>query len=405
MMSRYPLLLVPDWKCCLRSLLCIAGAHVAPLHALAIAQQAPRAVTEEMRIVPSDVIPGMMLSRVTDLLVNDAGLIFVADAGEYIIRVFDPAGKLLRSFGRKGQGPGEWRGAFDLFGTIGDTLIVRDQNTQDLNFFTSDGKLTRTWSARGRPLTVVAYLQGNRVMSEAAFYSRAPGKRFPGNDSTIAGVVDTTGSTVRRVIRYRGREDFVVHLPGVGPSDSGATFMLYPQPFIPQTVTPEDPKGRHGFVVLPAREFSGRQGQVKLLTIGANGNESERILQLEVRKFQPADVDAFVKERADALMPSATRRSVPRASIEKQIRDSLVTFEYLNPAEQVIIGSDGSIWIRPFWSKTDWSVITSGNAPSFSVRVPPGARLMQVSADMIWTVSSDSDGLPIIARFRIAARQ
>ena len=44
------------------------------------------------------------------IAVDDSGNIYTLDPKEIRIRVFDSKGKLLRAFGRRGQGPGEFSG-------------------------------------------------------------------------------------------------------------------------------------------------------------------------------------------------------------------------------------------------------------------------------------------------------
>ncbi len=63
------------------------------------------------------------------------GRIAVADNGVPDIRVFDPAGRHLRTFGARGDGPGEFNSPV-LMGTLpGDTLVVVDRMLRRLYLF------------------------------------------------------------------------------------------------------------------------------------------------------------------------------------------------------------------------------------------------------------------------------
>jgi hypothetical protein len=77
------------------------------------------------------------------LAVDDAGNIYTLDPKDVRIRVFDPDGKHLRSFGRKGQGPGEFSGPGSLRILPDNILEVFDVLNSRLSYFTLDGKSLR----------------------------------------------------------------------------------------------------------------------------------------------------------------------------------------------------------------------------------------------------------------------
>ena len=68
-------------------------------------------------------------------------------SGENIIFVFDKEGNLVRSFGRKGQGPGELQaqpsGFLSLSVTFKDEIAISDQNNHKISFFRRDGSLIK----------------------------------------------------------------------------------------------------------------------------------------------------------------------------------------------------------------------------------------------------------------------
>jgi outer membrane protein assembly factor BamB len=57
--------------------------------------------------------------------IDDAGNVYVLEGKQNKFYVFNPEGKLLLSFGKKGEGPGEIRFAF-IFFIVGDQVIVPD---------------------------------------------------------------------------------------------------------------------------------------------------------------------------------------------------------------------------------------------------------------------------------------
>jgi hypothetical protein len=68
-------------------------------------QGSPRLVPLDSAIVQD--APGVFVGRVTGFAVSPAGRYYLTDAGNLTIFEVDRSGRILRSFGRRGQGPGE----------------------------------------------------------------------------------------------------------------------------------------------------------------------------------------------------------------------------------------------------------------------------------------------------------
>ena len=77
------------------------------------------------------------------------------------LRLHSAQGKLISRIGRKGQGPGEFRGKLDLLGAGGDSVLVYDADNLRLTLFSPEGKLMHEWTAAdtkgspARPVRVV----------------------------------------------------------------------------------------------------------------------------------------------------------------------------------------------------------------------------------------------------------
>lgn len=68
-----------------------------------------------------------------DLAIADDGSVLVVDSKPTIIKVYDRSGRHVRSIGREGSGPGEFRSAY--VAVRGDTLVVQDpQNSRATTF-------------------------------------------------------------------------------------------------------------------------------------------------------------------------------------------------------------------------------------------------------------------------------
>jgi hypothetical protein len=86
----------------------------------------------------------LILGRAASITADSRGYVYVADGQEQTIEVLDPAGKVVREIGRKGRGPGEFRGLASL-GWFGDTLVALDASAWRIALFDRDGKPLDTW--------------------------------------------------------------------------------------------------------------------------------------------------------------------------------------------------------------------------------------------------------------------
>ncbi|MCX6560731.1 MAG: 6-bladed beta-propeller [Candidatus Aminicenantes bacterium] len=90
--------------------------------------------------------PGRDFSSIEGIAVRGDGSFFVLDAKECSIKAFDAKAKFLRSFGKKGQGPGEFNGPISLTITPANELMVEDSANRRLSYFSLDGKPLRQQS-------------------------------------------------------------------------------------------------------------------------------------------------------------------------------------------------------------------------------------------------------------------
>ncbi len=83
--------------------------------------------------------------RIGSIVADANGNLFVLDVIRDEVMVFSPKGEYLRTVGRRGPGPGEYRGPAHL-GLLGDTLVVSDMTDYRLCLFKLDGESIGQWS-------------------------------------------------------------------------------------------------------------------------------------------------------------------------------------------------------------------------------------------------------------------
>lgn len=101
------------------------------------------ALTPELTIGGADEGPGSF-SDVRGLAVDALGRVYVLEAQEQEVRLFDADGAFVRSLGRNGDGPGEFRGANGIAVDGSDRLWVYDPRGRRVTVFDSAGRLAET---------------------------------------------------------------------------------------------------------------------------------------------------------------------------------------------------------------------------------------------------------------------
>ncbi|MHB1297151.1 MAG: 6-bladed beta-propeller [Gemmatimonadaceae bacterium] len=86
--------------------------------------------------------PGELVNP-RDFAVDERGYVYVVDTKPEVIKVFDEKGRFVRSFGREGAGPGEFRVALHAVGA--GRVIVHDPQTSRLSVFDTSGAYLRSW--------------------------------------------------------------------------------------------------------------------------------------------------------------------------------------------------------------------------------------------------------------------
>jgi hypothetical protein len=99
----------------------------------------------------------------TSIGVDSVGNLYVLDAGNYTVSVFDREGRHLRSFGRRGAGPGELEFPSDMAVSRTGEVAVYDFARRALALFDADGSFTGTFPLPGPLQRQVVLLDDGRI--------------------------------------------------------------------------------------------------------------------------------------------------------------------------------------------------------------------------------------------------
>jgi sugar lactone lactonase YvrE len=89
----------------------------------------------------------------SDIVQDDTGNIYILDAGNCRVQKFDSEGKYIDTFGREGQGPGEFNTPTSLDIDANGNLIVSDPIGRKIQVFSTEGSLRKTMTLTKHPLS------------------------------------------------------------------------------------------------------------------------------------------------------------------------------------------------------------------------------------------------------------
>lgn len=87
-----------------------------------------------------------IFSEIRTIEVDNEGNIYVADSKEVCVKVFDKNGKHIRTFGKKGQGPGELQRPARMHLFAGKEIMIYDMANNRISYYSLDGKCLREMS-------------------------------------------------------------------------------------------------------------------------------------------------------------------------------------------------------------------------------------------------------------------
>ena len=159
--------------------------------------------------------PAYELFRVGGATRLSDGRIVVANAGTGELRVYDPDGLHLASWGGQGDGPGEFgpMAPGGLEPWPGDSLMARDAFSGRISIFAADGTFGRALRPEGGYALVVGSLTGGSVFAATltTYAGGPPGASELVRPDVEYGILEADGSVLRDLGAYPGSELYVVN--------------------------------------------------------------------------------------------------------------------------------------------------------------------------------------------------
>jgi hypothetical protein len=381
-------------------LLLLCGACSAA--SLPAAAQVPRIGPSDLRLEVELSESGRGGSHVFDKIVGVAlaenGRVVVADLFNNSIRVFESSGRLVREFGRRGGGPGEFDRML-AFGRAGQGVFVFDVGLRRVTKFALDGAIlseatvpTRDGERWESFYPWVPLRHGFHAVIMAVIVGSIEDRRQYDPGETLLLMrsngdrVTTLGQWVAGAVRYRfdGWPGLVNFVPGVEAPPTGGWGVAGDS----MVAVVDGVRGRiRVFRIAPAGA-----------TIAAEADLGWRPERLPQRQFADASVRALQprhpRTRADQFhfyMPEE------RGRVERVLLDGAMRVWLLEAPAPAVRAAN-----TPPRAAEQWTVIDPRNGTTaMTLQMPGGFSLLDIAGDRLAGVHTDALGVQSVRVFSI----
>jgi hypothetical protein len=391
----------------------VVGCVVVPILSmclLGVATAGAQPTARAVRLVQEVTIRGAVgddteaaLSSVSALAVRSDGVVMLAQPSDRVVRVFGPDGRFVRVVGRDGSGPGEFR-SIDRLGWLGDSLVVYDRAQRRYTVFTPAGRVARI-------VPIASLVMGKQVdgstQDEVGLFPN--GRALVITQTMLAGE-RRFPTEVRVAARLRGGAseallfEFAARVPRALLQFAGGITVPVQLPYIDTPLFGVAPNGNQ-IVLLERPTPSGPQGAFTIKRFSSSGKlMGTRTYEYAAERIGPREVDSLVAGRAEQMLPMINRNGqvTTLSALKVQIR-SAAKIPAFAPAfaTQLVVGDDGSVWVRLREADGRWLGIDSSGVLIGEVALPRYSAIAAATSRTIWAVGADADDLPVVTRYRL----
>lgn len=322
---------------------------------------------------------------INDVTTSPSGDIYVLDTGDKAVKVYSPAGRFVRRFGRAGGGPGEFQLPTAI--RVDSIVHVSDPAQQRMSYFALDGRHVRTARTPEVGERVVASLlplrHGRTIGATPAHMSIGP-----------EGETDQRNVEVL-VLAAGGRADTLLRLhsgtSAFHPRGGSMPFGMF-----------ESHAGRGGAHAVLGDSLvataDGYSGEVRWYRADPGGLTLIRTRQLPSRSRPVTPDDVRRMERT--LRAQDRPNELPRQLvIDPPPRISIAT--------QALFAADGSLWIRNTAGRDHahvWTVFDPRGEIAYRLSLPAGFDLRHVRGDRLYGIARTEDDAPLVRVYRLVRR-
>ena len=340
------------------------------------------------------------LSPVTWVALAGNGTVAIGQAQDHLVRFFDAKGKSLGTFGRDGEGPGEFR-RIDRAGWLADTLWVSDMSQPRFTVIGPEHKLLRTVAfAVGMRASERDSNESVQGFSSLALYANGDqltmGILPALDDPHLPSWAKTKANTGSRVVLGRVTSAGILLRPvAYTPFDQCGLDMSPLSKLCQRPIAEIGPNGDR--VVMAVAATSGAElGTFQVVVISQAGDT------IFARRFpfKAEQIDAHVRDSLTALAAAGPRPPQMRGMVSERPSPRIYP-----PLKRLVIGRDGTVWVelRVTGAGRPYLVLDpKGNAIGMAT-LPANVTLMAANRTTIWATQRDADDVESVVRFRVGS--
>jgi hypothetical protein len=369
----------------------------------------PLTAALELRVGSAD-DPELAFTWFRDLEVGPDGRIYTLHPQEHAIRMHDANGAFLGSFGRAGEGPGEFDSPSPM-GLLGDTLWVLDHGRYRFSFFDLDGQFLGSrvvpidlgTDPNHPPPRPTGLLADGTIAGASPAWSHLVASGDI--DSSAVLRLDSSGSTVDTIAAYSvANTAWEVR----DPNDERSMRLYRQQPFSDTelvTVSRQVPR----VVRVDRRLPTGSEApalRVTALTLDGD-TVFARAYSYTPIPIEAALVDSIIENLAASMSRAQFPGAPTRERAAEWARRSLLVPAYHPPVTQLLVGRDGSVWLcaeRTGGPTAAWRVLSPDGDPLGVVQFPARFVPLLADGDLVWGSEYDELDVPYIVRYRVGGR-
>ena len=337
------------------------------------------------------------LSSVGAIITSHDGLVYVTDPMERRILVFDAFGKLIRTMGRPGKGPGEFQ-RLGPIGLVGDTVWVGDPISRRVTLFGPSGELLRS-KLFGRPANS-GYELAYPVPSE--YLKDGSALAMPSMTAEYFGRPGFERVPVLRML-HDGRSDTAFFLSLTHYTwevSNGHELGHGTQPFSDATLAAFSSHGAGAVVV--ERQARTDEGQ-PVFTVVRIGGKAEQLYRVAIR-YDPLPIPREAVDSAiSALAEGAKGQFRSRREALAAFKAGIHVPSSCPPVSRVLFTGDDSVWLAREacgHSEVRWDRLSSTGMAQASIVLRNGVRIWEATGEYLWTVEVSDQGLPQVVRYK-----
>jgi hypothetical protein len=369
-------------------------------------------LVEDLSIGGSETIAEYRFTNITYLATGRDGSIFLVDwtalPGPVFVRQYDRNGKYVRTFGRQGQGPGEYFLSVHSVSELGDGRVIL-ADTRYINVFTAGGEYSTRWifgpgAIRGDPVVVglggIVYVPSRQAATSSPI---APQNIRAGRSTMVR--MSTDGTIIDTVVKPEW-------------NSSGPTL-----PFFPRMTSVWSPLGYFVTANTGSYAIDLRIPRASAGVVPPRWSEVDPVHS--IRRSTPP----VLLQRAERADYRTATELGQRASNPGWTWNGLDVPAVKPPIVNLVVADDGRIWVQLSQpSQLNASVAATTTLSNGTRRgaaasrwpqpvvydllepdgryvgrlpIPQGVRIHTMRGDTVWGIVRDANDVPLVKRYRI----